>query len=641
MAESTNEASALERRDAEAIADGAAGSGSPGKRQLQGLEYLSDDQEVLGFDPVAFKQKCDLERDRRLRPDGIAQYARASSGSEEVIHDPYAERIERDPIDADLGVLLIGGGFSSLITGAYLRKAGFDDIWVCDRAGDFGGVWYWNRYPNAQCDTESYMYLPLLEDTGYVPTRNYAYRDEIFGYSKKLAETFDLYRNALFHTEVRSAKWDADAARWIVTTDRGDCLRARYIVNSNGSLALPKLPRIPGIDTFKGRMFHTSLWDYDYTGPQDADGKFPALADKRVGIVGTGSTAIQVVPAMAGVAKDLYVIQRTPSAVGIRGNRLTDPEWFASMGEGWQRDRMENFTAATEGEDVGEVFVSDGWIDLLTSNQKAIRSIKKTGYKINTEEYRKAVRTADYLKVLENHARVDSIVEDKETAEALKPWYRPLCKRPCFHDEYLPAFNHPNVHLLDASNGGIEAITENGVVVGGKEHPLDCLIFATGFETGMNFAQRAGYDIVGADGHKLSDKWNDGYRTMFGISTEGFPNCFFTGFTQTPLPQNIPYLLELQAEHISYMLEQCAAEGKQIVHTNSEGEKLWMDEFNSKSRDMDHFYAECTPGYYNSEGNLANVHGQFKGLYQGGTRRYTEMMRKWRASGDHYGVDYL
>jgi cyclohexanone monooxygenase len=603
---------------------------------LSPADLLSEDPAVLGFDPAALKARYDLERERRLRPDGLAQYARLEEVLSNADKDPYTAWVKRDPINEDLEVLVVGGGFAGLLAGAYLRKAGVENLRLLEAGGDFGGTWYWNRYPNAQCDTESYIYLPLLEEVGYVPTRNYAYAPEIFQHAQAIGRKFDLYREALFQTEVTGAVWDERISRWRVATTRGDSLRVRHLILANGGLTRPKLPTVPGIDKFKGRMFHTSRWDYGYTGG-DNGGGLTGLADRRVGIIGTGATAIQCVPPVGASAKELFVFQRTPSAVGVRGNRPTDWDWAASLPPGWQRRRSENFVAAVEGGEVREDFPGDGWIDMMASNQKAIRALRTAGYKLAPEELARVTANADYEKMEQIRRRIASIVKEPKTAELLTPYYRPLCKRPCFHDEYLETYNRPNVHLVDASDGGVERLTENGVVVNGQVYEVDCLIFATGFELGSSVGKPRGLDLVGRDGVALSEKWRNGFVTMFGFTTSGFPNCYFSSRTEGPLPQNIPTLLEEAAVHIAYLIGQAIRRGVTTIETTIGGEQAWQDEMNSRRKNSERFYKECTPGYFNNEGQLSND-SYYGTLYGGGSIRYFDIIRQWRERGDLQGI---
>ena len=506
---------------------------------LRPTDLLSNDPDILGFDPVALRTKYDAERERRMRPEGLAQYAPLEAKIDDAVRDPYTPFIARPPISEDLEVLIVGGGFAGLLAAAYLRKSGISDLRITDAGGDFGGTWYWNRYPNAQCDTEAYIYLPLLEDLGHMPTRNYAYAPEIFEHCRRIARKFELYDGALFHTEVNAAVWDEQLERWRIATSRGDELRVRHLVMASGGLTHPKVPDIPGMTDFSGHLFHTSRWDYEYTGGSNSE-FLSNLVDKKVGIIGTGATAIQCVPPLGAAAKELFVFQRTPSAVGVRGNRLTVAEWADSLLPGWQRLRSEHFVAAVEGAEVPQDFPDDGWIDLMSGNYKALRALRAAGLTLTSADVARVTENSDYERMEQIRGRVSSIVQDPATAELLKPYYRPLCKRPCFHDEYLNTFNRPNVHLIDASNGGVQRLTEKGVVVGDRLYEVDCLIFATGFEVGSSIGKPGGLDLVGKGGAKLSDKWRNGYVTMFGFTTAGFPNCYFSSRTEGPLPQNIP-----------------------------------------------------------------------------------------------------
>ena len=201
---------------------------------------------------------------------------------------------------------------------------------IVEKGGDFGGTWYWNRYPGAQCDTASMVYMPLLEETGHRPTEKYAHAPEILEQCRRIGRQYRLYEKALFQTEVTELRWDDARSRWVVSTSRGDRFTASFVGLGIGPLHVPKLPGIPGIETFKGHAFHTSRWDYDYTGGDPNGAPLTGLADMRVAIIGTGATSVQAVPHLARAAKQLLVVQRTPSSVDVRGNAPIDPEWFAA-----------------------------------------------------------------------------------------------------------------------------------------------------------------------------------------------------------------------------------------------------------------------------------------------------------------------
>jgi cyclohexanone monooxygenase len=408
---------------------------------------------------------------------------------------------------------------------------------------------------------------------------------------------------------------------------------------ANGPLSRPKLPGIPGISDFKGHTFHTSRWDYGYTGG-DNTGNLTGLADKSVGIIGTGATAIQCVPHLGASAKQLYVFQRTPSSVDVRNNAETDPAWAAALEPGWQRRRMDNFNILVSGGDQDEDLVHDGWTDIFRNltGTAAKEAARKLGRRLTREERAELMILADYRKMNQVRARVDAIVEDPATAEALKPWYRQFCKRPCFHDEYLQTFNRPNVTLVDTRGKGVERLTERAVVAADRSYEVDCLIFATGFEVGTSYTRRAGYDIVGRDGRTLSHHWSDGLRTLHGLTAHGFPNCFFLGFTQTAITISVPMALGEQARHVAYMVSQARARGRGVIEPTAEAEDAYVQEVRSLARLGQRFYRECTPGYYNSEGAVGNRNGFFSEMYGAGPLRFFEVLKEWRATGELEGL---
>jgi cyclohexanone monooxygenase len=595
---------------------------------------MSTQAEELAFDPDALREKYRIERDKRMRAEGNEQYLEVAGDFSRYIDDPYVEEvIEREPLTDEVEIALIGGGFGGLITGARLREAGFESIRIIEKGGDFGGTWYWNRYPGAACDTESYIYLPLCEELNFVPKEKYTHAPEILQHSRNLAEKYDLYRDACLQTQVTGLEWDEGETRWIIRTDRGDAMRAKFVVMSNGPLNRPKLPGIPGIDDYRGHTFHTSRWDYEYTGG-GPEGNLDGLADKRVGIIGTGATAVQCVPHLGAGAKELYVFQRTPSSVDVRDNRPTDPEWAASLKPGWQRERMENFNTLTSGGIIEEDLVQDGWTEII---RNLISMANYRGKDTNWEEVPKLMELADFKKMEQVRARVDAIVEDPQTAEALKPYYRQFCKRPCFHDYYLPTFNRPNVHLIDTEGRGVERITEQGIVANGVEYEVDCIIFATGFEVGTDYTRRAGYDLIGRDGIKLSDKWADGVRTLHGLHAHGFPNLFIMSNAQSGFTTNFPHAMDEAACHIGYIISECTAGNVNTVEAEVGAEDEWVEEIISLSRYNEDFLASCTPGYYNNEGQ-PNPKSIQNGSYGKGSNPYFAKMKAWREEGSMQGL---
>ena len=590
----------------------------------------------LGFDPDALREKYRLERDKRIRSDGNTQYQEVTGDFTRFVEDPYTEPIVREAVTEDADVVIIGGGFGGLLAGAKMRKAGIENIRVIEKGGDFGGTWYWNRYPGAQCDIEAYIYLPLLEELDYIPTERYARAPEIMEYSRAIGRKFDLYDSALFQTEVTEMRWDEGALRWIVTTDRGDRIRARFVAMSNGPLNRPKLPAIEGIDSFEGHTFHTSRWDFEYTGG-NAYGGLTGLRDKKVGIIGTGATAVQCVPFLGEYAEQLYVFQRTPSSVDFRGNRPTDAEWAASLGPGWQKNRMDNFNSLLAGAHQDEDLVADGWTDIYR-NLRNVHPHLAEG-KRPPEEVAEALELADMQKMEQVRARVDSLVEDPATAEALKPYYRQFCKRPTFNDEYLQTFNRPNVTLVDTKGRGIDRVTADSVIFEDTEYKVDCLVFATGFEVGTGYTRRAGYEVIGRDNVTLSQKWADQMSSLHGFYTRGFPNCFFMGLTQGTLTPNFTHMLTEQSNHIAYVIQHAMETEARTVEVSAEAEAGWVELFRSKAMNNAKFQAECTPGYYNNEGQPGIADGFLSGQYGGGPIEFFQILADWREEGNMAGLE--
>ena len=590
----------------------------------------------LGFDPDALREKYKREREKRTRSDGNDQYREAAGEFARYLDDPGAEEATREPIREETDVAIIGGGFSGLLTAARLRTLGVEDLRILETGSDFGGTWYWNRYPGAQCDIESYIYLPLLEELGYIPKEKYSYRNEIFAHGQAIAKHFDLYRAACFQTRATELRWDGEAGRWLVSTSRGDEIRARFVCMAIGPLSRPKLPGIPGLSDFAGHSFHTSRWDYGYTGG-DSEGNLTGLRDKRVGVIGTGATAVQCVPHLGASAQQLSVFQRTPSSIDVRGNRPTDPDWVKSLEPGWQKERVDNFGILVSGGFQEVDLVSDGWTDII---RKLSGLAEMTGgLGSSPEELAAKIELADFEKMNEIRARVDALVKDPEAAESLKPYYRQFCKRPCFHDDYLETFNRPNVTLVDTDGKGVERITENGVVVAGVEYPLDCLIFATGFEVGTDYTQRAGCEIVGRDGLTLASKWGKEVSTFHGMVSRGFPNCFFMGGIQSAITPNFMELYNEQSQHIAYVIDHGLSNDLLSLEASEQAEAAWVRTIKESSLGYQQFSLDCTPGYYNNEGKPGEGPGWFGGNYAATSQVFFQLLKEWRDKGDLEGLD--
>ena len=596
------------------------------------------DDAALGFDPNALREKYLAERDKRLRPEASAQYVETTGQFEHYLDDPYADpNFTRAAVTETVETVIVGGGFGGLLTAARMVEAGATDFRIIERAGDFGGTWYWNRYPGAACDTEAYIYMPLLEETGYVPTRKYARAPELAEHCRRIARHYDLYRRSLLQTTITEARWDADADRWTITTDRGDVIKARFFVVAGGTtLGRPKLPGVPGVGAFKGHTFHTSRWDYDYTGG-DPNGGLTKLKDKRVGIIGTGATAVQAIPHLGEWAKELYVFQRTPSSVDVRADRPTDPEWAASLKPGWHKERIDNFTSVISGADFEVDLVNDGWTDLIGNILLSARRRAKAGETVEDPEA--LVQLADYQKMEQVRARVDAIVQDRDTAEALKPWYNQFCKRPCFHDDYLQTFNRPNVHLVDTKGRGVEAITDKGVVVDGREYELDCLIYATGFEVGGDYTRSIGFEIYGRGGESLTERWADGAETLHSLMTSRFPNAFVLSTMQSGQSANFQHMLDVKAKHIGYIIAEAGRRGVKTMEPNPAAEKEWVDTIVKLAIGREPFLRECTPGYYNNEGGELDMRIAKNNQYWRGPMSFVRILNQWRDAGTFPGMD--
>jgi cyclohexanone monooxygenase len=592
------------------------------------------------IDKEALRARYREERDKRLRPDGNAQYLRLKGGHlESYLDDPYTPVAPREPLTDHVTFAFIGGGFAGLVTGARLKEAGVDDVRIIEKGGDFGGTWYWNRYPGAQCDTASFVYMPLLEETGHMPTEKYAHAPEILEHCQRIGKHFRLYDGALFHTEVTDLEWDGEASRWIVSTNRGDRFTTQFLGMGTGPLHVPKLPGIPGIEDFAGHSFHTSRWDYDYTGGDPSGAPMDRLSDKRVAIIGTGATSVQCVPHLARACRSLHVFQRTPSSVDVRDNRPTDPDWFAEISTpGWQRRWLENFTANQAGGVAEEDLVMDGWTDLSRRIRSRIMELPPEDF--TPEKMMAAFEDSDFEKMEEIRSRIDAIVEDHETAQKLKAWYRQLCKRPCFHDEYLQAYNEPGTRLVDTDGKGVERITATGVVVAGVEYPVDCIIYASGFEVGTPFESRNGYDPRGRDGRPLSEHWAEGMRTKHGTHVHGFPNLFLVQPTQgANLISNVPHNLVEAGSTIALVVRHALDHGHDEVELTAEAEQEWLDLLAS-GPGMILGSADCTPGYYNNEGQPGGPGAWTFVGYPMGPSAYFAYLDEWRSRGDFEGLAF-
>jgi cyclohexanone monooxygenase len=607
------------------------------------------------LDKADIKAKYAAERAKRLRPDGNDQYQRLSGKFASLAADPYTPFIEREPVADHVTFAFVGAGMSGLVVGARLKEAGIDSFRLIDKAGGVGGTWYWNRYPGARCDTAAMIYLPLLEETGYMPSEKYVRGPEIRAHCERIAEQYGLYDKALFHTEVSSIEWQETAQVWRITTNRGDDFTAKYVAIGTGPLHVAKLPGIPGIETFKGKSFHTSRWDYDYTGGDANGAPMDKLADKRVAIIGTGATGVQCIPQVAKTAKQLLVFQRTPSSVDVRNNRPIDPEWFASITKpGWQKRWMDNFVENMGGGLPTEDLINDGWTAISRRiREKALgstplwlarliarlrRALGTARGPQSTARIRAAFEDSDIEKMEEIRARVESVVQDPHTAEHLKPWYSQLCKRPCFSDEYLPAYNMPNTTLVDTDGKGVERITETGLVVGGTLYEVDCIIYASGFEFGANFQLKTGFDLKGRGGQMLSEYWADGLQTLHGLHMHGFPNAFAVQMNQgANMVSNIPHNIVDHAATTAQIVAHAERKGYAEIEPTQEAVDKWVKLILSTPPSMI-TSSDCTPGFWNNEGQGWDEKFRRSQGHPGGAEGFFRHIDAWRRSGDFAGL---
>ncbi|PRY32418.1 flavin-containing monooxygenase [Umezawaea tangerina] len=585
-----------------------------------------------GGDPALLRQKYRQERDKRLRPDGNAQYLDVTGDYADFADDPYLEaspggRPRRARV-ADVDALVLGGGWSGLQMAVRLDEAGATDFLIVDQAGDFGGVWYWNRYPGVRCDIESYIYMPLLEEVGTVPTEKYAGGPEMLAHARAVGRHYDLYSRALLGTTVTSVAWNEERSRWAVATNRGDLLHARFVTVGTGPLNRPKLPGIKGIESFRGKAFHSSRWDYGVTGG-DWSGGLDKLADQRVALIGTGASSVQILPHLAASARHVHLFQRTPATVNARDNRPTDVEWFRGLEPGWQRRRMDNYVEVMAGRPV-EVDLVD---DAGTEMGKRVAAVARSGPGGAPDPA--AVLAVDLGKMEEIRARVAGTVRDEATARSLRPWYGYFCKRPLFSDDYLPAFNSANVTLVDTDGRGVDHVTERGIVFDGVEYEVDLIVYSTGFDAVAYTDKSGGYRLTGRGGVTLGEHWRDGMRSLHGMMTSRFPNLFIIGgVEQAAISMNFPHVASRQAEHVAALVARLLREGVAVAEPTAEAERRWADELARVHVDLSRYEAECTPSYYNNEGALDDRKPTVAGgQHGGGPIGYLAALQEWTAAG--------
>lgn len=612
-----------------------------------------------------------------MRPEGMQQYSRLPSELDTPLsHDPWVdpEQKETGPLKDgdDIQFLIIGAGHVGLLTAGRLVEAGFSAQGVClvDVAGGFGGTWYWNRYPGLQCDVESYIYMPFLEETGYVPTRKYASGEEIRQHCERVAAHFGL--RGQFSTRVLDTKWDEERRRWVVRMRRergagaGEefTVLTQFLMPSSTLFTAPRMPKLQGFEELQANIpvFHTARWDYACTGGSPGNPTLSGLKGKRVGVMGTGATAVQVVPEVARWADQLYVFQRTPSYCGPRKQKPTDPDAWSrdvATGPGWQLERSLNFDTFFEGQNHPPEhpdLVADGWTQTARSFGGFIGGPRLvTPDKL--DEHARKLKEIDLKLTEEARAHIrQTVTEDKAAAEGLQPWYPMWCKRPAFQDDYLPTFNKPHVTLVDTDGHGVERCTSRGIVVNGVEYELDVLILATGFllATGETAAPAEffGIPVVGRNGRRLKDKYTSpDFGTLHGIATNGFPNLLYVGIVGGPGSPNLTIVFDLEAKHIANVLKEAVRRvpdpTKLVIEPSKQAEDAWTDQVEQRAL----WYSlvlGCTPGYFNHEGATTRAASAIpekrrlamrKVLFGGGTAMYERIIREYHAKGGIEGFE--
>jgi cation diffusion facilitator CzcD-associated flavoprotein CzcO len=637
------------------------------------------------------QEKYTTEAFKRVKPEGITQFQTLVESDNDrlrhLVDDIWADHAALDAQTPPLSAgdcpkfLIAGAGIGGIVAAVRLIQQGFsaDQIRLVETAGGVGGTWYWNRYPGLHCDVEAYIYLPLVEDMGYMPSHKYASGVEIRNYLKTVVKKYQLEDKILFRTQMNKLEWDDDAVQWKVdlTTGRGPkgkeqvslSVNAEFVYLTAGLLAKPQIPKLSGVglEGFKGDLFHTSLWDYDATGGSSEDPlpDLSKLAGKRVGIIGTGATAIQVVPLLANYSKELYVFQRTPSSVFVRGQKPTDPdEWKTSIASqpGWYNNRRKNFVARmARCLPAGTPnLINDEW-----SHQPAYAAL--TGDPefavVAPEKVPEIIGhflALDAPKAASVRQRVKDVVEDPATAEKLTPWYPSWCKRPTFSDTYLQAFNKPNVHLVDTDGKGLDSVAASGVVANGTEYPLDVLVLSTGYESpitdGGDPSVRAGVKVIGRGGRELAEKFaTHGVTTLLGVASNGFPNLFWLGVAQSCISANHSHVLDTLAEVSAHMIGEAHArvgdksktQHRVTVEIDAAAEEAWtMRILQGAARFAT--MAVCTPSYINGQmapGSMGQGQSQEQLMksakrspWAAGMPAFLDVFDKWRDDGKLDGV---
>ncbi|KAF2763587.1 FAD/NAD(P)-binding domain-containing protein [Teratosphaeria nubilosa] len=619
----------------------------------------------LAFDSQATIAKYNAEREKRMLRENSRRYIDPTLDEKyrHFVADPWIEigtPVNHKPLESGKAkFLIVGAGWAGILDSIKLLKAGFslDDIVIIDPAGGFGGTWYWNRYPGLMCDVESYIYFPLLEETGYMPKRKYSSGLEIRSYTEDLCRKYGLYQRAVFQSRVEEWTWAGN--HWLARIreapkggeQRTVELQTNYVLLATGPLAAPHLPDVPGFDRFEGETFHTSRWDYNITGGSQTDPKLHGLEGKKVAFLGTGATAIQAVPNVAKYAKELFVIQRTPSSVDERNNRDTGPEEWKKIAykPGWQRERNINFARViTDPKDRPRVdLVNDGFSHFHAGS--ALMGGPQEVTMDNLQEYIQGLHALDFPRQERIRKRAELIVKDQEKARRLQAWYPTWCKRPTFHDEYLPAFNQLNVRLVDSEGAGMERLTERGFVVAGEDYEVDVLILGTGFVSPAQHgpAGKARITVTGRDGKDLEDVYKSHeLESLHGVMAVNFPDLILGGSAQGFSTTNYTFILDTMSDHYASIFSTAESQNHNnavVIEPTREAHQAWTGIIARHSLKYAAM-AGCTPGYFNLEGatDRAPVEVRAKrgrmAPFAGVLVRGLEILEGWRGEGRLEGL---
>ena len=495
--------------------------------------------------------------------------------------------------------IIVGAGFAGMYMLHKLRGQGLS-VKVFETGSGVGGTWFWNRYPGARCDIDSleysYQFSEELQQDWHWPER-YSAQPDILEYANHVAERFDLRKDIQFNTRVENSIYNENSKNWSVTTDDGKTQAAQFCIMATGCLSSTNTPDFKGLDSFKGKTYHTGKWPHekvDFTG-------------KRVGIIGTGSSAIQAIPEIAKQAGHLYVFQRTPNYTVPSNNSPMDKEVEKTVKADYAgfRERNSKMPAGAGADSGRQTDKSVSALDVSHEQRtKEYESRWETSGLSIGGSYGDLMLNQESNDTIAEFARgkIRDIVKDPETAEALCPQQTFACKRLCVDTGYYQTFNQPNVTLVDISKGAIDEITASGLQANGEDFELDCIVFATGFDAMTGALLNA--DIRGEGGLTLAEKWSAGPRTYLGLGTAGFPNLFtITGPGSPSVLTNMLPSIEQHVNWIADCIQYLKKSNLQTIDATDDAENAWVEHVNVLASHT--LYPSCNSWYLG-----ANVPGK-------------------------------